>query len=197
MPTQRSNVPDYWTHFANTISSAKTMKTYFPRLDNEELKSKLSIKIRGAPFKSSDEALKKSIARFSDLERNFPTQFDAFHFVINHGFWDERKDKSCILFLVNLIKDRGGVKWLAQKNDLRAYIAIISQYGQRGRRCIGYAQNKSCRPRERFGKIAHRFSRYCGFTKGTSSAPSALVARRMADKSHVPRLYRFFKVARR
>ena len=59
---------------------------------------------RGAPFKSSDEALKKSIALFSDLERKFPTQFDAFHFVINHGFWDERKDKSCILFLVNLIR---------------------------------------------------------------------------------------------
>lgn len=77
------------------------------------------------PFKSNDGAIKKSIARFAELEKKFPGQFDAYHFVTNHGFWEEKQDKNCIKFLVTSIKKRGGVKGLPTKNDLRSYIATI------------------------------------------------------------------------
>lgn len=77
------------------------------------------------PFKSNDEAIKRSIARFAELEKKFPNQFDAYHFVTNHGFWEEKQDKNCIKFLVTSIRKRGGVKGLPTKNELRSYIAAI------------------------------------------------------------------------
>ncbi|WP_313573766.1 dsDNA nuclease domain-containing protein [Brevundimonas sp.] len=80
---------------------------------------------KGEPFKSNDAALKKSIARFAELEKKFPGKFEAYHFVTNHGFWDEKQDKNCIAFLITSIKNRGGVKGLPSKHDLRAYIATI------------------------------------------------------------------------
>lgn len=40
---------------------------------------------KGEPFKSSDAALKKSIARFAELEKKFPGKFEAYHFV-SSGF---------------------------------------------------------------------------------------------------------------
>lgn len=85
---------------------------------------------KGEPFKSTDVAIKKSIARFAGLEKKFPGQFDAYYFVTNHGFWDEKQDKNCIVFLVTSIKNRCGIKGLPAKNDLRTYIAEICQdYG--------------------------------------------------------------------
>ena len=80
---------------------------------------------KGEPFRSTDTAIKKSIARFAELENKFPGKFDAYHFVTNHGFWDEKQDKNCISFLVTSIKTRGGVKGLAATHDLRAYVASI------------------------------------------------------------------------
>ncbi|MEI7605867.1 MAG: dsDNA nuclease domain-containing protein [Rhodospirillaceae bacterium] len=82
---------------------------------------------KGEPFKATDAAIKKSIARFAELEKKFPGQFDAYHFVTNHGFWEEKQDKNCIKFLVTLIKSRGGVKGLSAKHELRAYVATICQ----------------------------------------------------------------------
>lgn len=82
---------------------------------------------KGEPFKSTDAAIKKSIARFAELEKKFSAQFDAYHFVTNHGFWDEKQDRNCIKFLVTSIKNRGGVKGLSTKHELRAYIATICQ----------------------------------------------------------------------
>lgn len=80
---------------------------------------------KGEPFKSTDGAIKKSIARFAELEKKFPGQFDAYHFVTNHGFWEEKQDKSCINFLITSIKKRGGIKGLSASHELRAYIATI------------------------------------------------------------------------
>jgi hypothetical protein len=82
---------------------------------------------KGELFKSTDAAIKGSIARFSELEKRFPGQFDAYHFVTNHGFWDEKQNKNCITFLVTSIKNRGGVKGLPVTHELRAYIATICQ----------------------------------------------------------------------
>lgn len=82
---------------------------------------------KGDPFKSTDAAVKKSIARFAELENKFPGKFDAYHFVTNHGFWEEKQDKNCIKFLITSIKSRGGVKGLQAKHELRTYIATICQ----------------------------------------------------------------------
>lgn len=80
---------------------------------------------KGEPFRANDAAITKSIARFAELEKKFPGQFDAYHFVTNHGFWEEKQDKNCISFLVTSIKKRGGVKGLPATNELRSYIATI------------------------------------------------------------------------
>ncbi len=77
------------------------------------------------PFKAGDEAVKKSIGRFADLEARFPDQFDGYRFVTNHGFWAEEDNRHCIDFLIRTLKKRGGVKRLRATHELRSWIDQI------------------------------------------------------------------------
>jgi Cap4 dsDNA endonuclease len=79
------------------------------------------------PFKSTDPAVMKSIARFAYLEHSFPGRFDAFHLVTNHGFWTEGEDERCLAFLKDRIRQRGGTKGLPKTNALKAYVATICE----------------------------------------------------------------------
>ncbi len=79
----------------------------------------------GEPFKANDSAVMKSVARFSRLEKDFPDKFDAFHFVTNHGFWNDVQDQRCLAFVVAQIRNRGGIKGLSKSNALRAYVLAI------------------------------------------------------------------------
>ncbi len=79
----------------------------------------------GDPFKANDAAVMRSVARFAALEKDFPNQFDAFHFVTNHGFWSDVQDQRCLSFVIARIRDRGGVKGLAKTNVLRAYALAV------------------------------------------------------------------------
>jgi Cap4 dsDNA endonuclease len=81
----------------------------------------------GEPFKASDAAVIKSIARFARLEQDFPDQFDAYHFVTNHAFWIEVEDHRCLASVVARIRDRGGVKGLPKANVSRAYVLAICE----------------------------------------------------------------------
>src|SRR3954453_12021972 len=81
----------------------------------------------GEPFKASDAAVMKSIARFARLERDFPDQFDAYHFVTNHGFCTEVQDQRCLTFVIARIHERGGAKGLPKTNVLRAYVLAICE----------------------------------------------------------------------
>jgi hypothetical protein len=77
------------------------------------------------PFKATDPAIVKSISRFASLEQKFPDQFETYHFVTNHGFWNDVKDERCLAHLLSIIKERGGVKGLPKTNLLRAYVLDI------------------------------------------------------------------------
>lgn len=77
------------------------------------------------PFKAGDAAVKKSIGRFANLEARFPSQFDGFRFVTNHGFWAEKDNQHCLNFLIRTLKARGGVRGLRSTHELREWIAQI------------------------------------------------------------------------
>ena len=81
----------------------------------------------GDPFKASDAAVTKSVARFARLEQSFPEQFDAYHFVTNHAFWDKVQDERCLSSVVARIRQRGGVKGLPKTNLLRTYVWEICE----------------------------------------------------------------------
>ena len=79
----------------------------------------------GEPFKATDADVIKSIARFARLERDFPDQFDAYHFVTNHVFWTKTEDEHCPAHILSLAQGRGGVKGLRKTNTLRAYVLDV------------------------------------------------------------------------
>ena len=43
------------------------------------------------PFAADDDEVLKSVGRFSKLEKVYPGRFDAFHFVTNHGFRNDKE----------------------------------------------------------------------------------------------------------
>lgn len=79
------------------------------------------------PFKATELAVTKSVARFAGLEKAFPGQFDTFYLVTNHAFWADAQDGRCLPHLIGLLKKRGSVKGLPNKNILRAYTLMICE----------------------------------------------------------------------
>ena len=87
-------------------------------------------KFDAEPFRANDEAVQKSIARFAALEKSFRGWFDSFHFVTNHGFWENERDERCLPYLRDEIKRRGSLKRLPKTNMLRTFVeAICKAYG--------------------------------------------------------------------
>jgi len=58
------------------------------------------------PFKAGDEEIVKSLQRFIEEERDFPGQFEHFVLGCNCGFWQERKNSSNLLHLLDLAKGK-------------------------------------------------------------------------------------------
>ena len=79
----------------------------------------------GDPFKATDVAVMRSVARFAKLEEEFPEQFHSFHFVTNHALWSEVQDGRCLTHLCGAIRERGGVKGLQKTSILRGYVVAI------------------------------------------------------------------------
>jgi hypothetical protein len=77
------------------------------------------------PFKATDTAIMKSLARFAGLEEKFPEQFEGYRIVTNHGFWCEADDGHNLKFIVEQLKTRGDLKGLPKNNSVRAYVLSI------------------------------------------------------------------------
>ena len=68
----------------------------------------LQVKTRNlgqTPFKTSDNAIKKTLKRFLKLERNYGTDFYRYAFITNGGFWHEKENHNNLLYLINKISD--------------------------------------------------------------------------------------------
>lgn len=68
----------------------------------------LQVKTRNldkTPFKTTDEAIKKTLKRFFNLERNYGTDFYRYAFITNGGFWHEKKNHNNLPYLINKISD--------------------------------------------------------------------------------------------
>lgn len=61
--------------------------------------------IERGPFKTGDNEILKSLKRFFELEKDYPSSFDKYILVSNTGFWKERKNSSNLECLLNLVKN--------------------------------------------------------------------------------------------
>ena len=66
----------------------------------------LQVKTRNldqTPFKTSDTAIKKTLKRFFQLERDYGSDFYRYAFVTNGGFWHEKENHNNLPFLITQI----------------------------------------------------------------------------------------------
>lgn len=58
------------------------------------------------PFKAGDEEILKSLQRFIEEEREFPGQFEEFIYGCNCGFWQDKKNSSNFLHVLDSAKGK-------------------------------------------------------------------------------------------
>ncbi len=75
-----------------------------------------------SPFKLTDEAVEKSLARFIKLNRIFPGKFAEFVFATNHEMWTEKDDERNIEWLLEQVKSAPTIRNLRKTNAKRKAI---------------------------------------------------------------------------
>jgi hypothetical protein len=78
------------------------------------------------PFKSSDPQIRSAFVKFCVLDTRFPGSFDGFDFTTNHGFWKETDSASNLPWLLDGIRERGGIRGLRNTNPLRQFVEEIA-----------------------------------------------------------------------
>jgi hypothetical protein len=78
------------------------------------------------PFKSSDAQIRSALKKFCILDARFPDSFDGFDFTTNHGFWQETDSANNLPWLLDGIRERGGIKGLRNTNPLRQFVDEIA-----------------------------------------------------------------------
>jgi len=92
------------------------------RYDGVQVKTR---QFDGDPFRATDEAVTKSIARFATLEKTYPNRFDNYHFVTNHGFWEKEENAHNLVYLSSAIRQRGGIKGLQKTSLLKQFVCNV------------------------------------------------------------------------
>ena len=78
-------------------------------------------------FKLTDEAVEKSLIRFTKLDAQFPSKFTTFKFVTNHELWTEKKNGSNLEWVLAEIKKAPKIKGLRKTNPKRAVVERIAE----------------------------------------------------------------------
>lgn len=73
------------------------------------------------PFRANDTQVKSAFNKFCLLDKQFPGCFDKFDFTTNHGFWTEAETENNLPWLLDEIRERGGIKGLRTTNPLRQF----------------------------------------------------------------------------
>jgi hypothetical protein len=73
-------------------------------------------------FKSNDAQIRSALTKFCILDNKFPGCFAAFDFTTNHGFWREADSANNLPWLLNGIRERGGIKGLRSTNPFRQFV---------------------------------------------------------------------------
>lgn len=63
-----------------------------------------------APFRLTDHAVQKSIARFVKLDKQFPGKFTEFRFVTNHEMWVEKEGEGNLEWILEEIREKPTIK---------------------------------------------------------------------------------------
>lgn len=77
-------------------------------------------------FKSNDVQVRSALTKFCILDAKFPGCFVAFDFTTNHGFWKEADSANNLPWLLDGIRERGGIKGLRSTNPLRQFVGDLA-----------------------------------------------------------------------
>lgn len=82
--------------------------------------------IERGPFKTGDEEIRKSLKRFLELEKDYPSSFDKYILVTNTGFWKGIKNSSNLEYLLNIVKNADESSIL-DENDFSSLNKVVSR----------------------------------------------------------------------
>jgi len=77
-------------------------------------------------FKSNDAQISSALGKFCVLDTRFPGSFDAFDFTTNHGFWKETDSSNNLQWILDEVRERGGIKGLRNANPIRQFVEKIA-----------------------------------------------------------------------
>lgn len=83
-------------------------------------------KITRPPFKAREPQVINALGRFCLLDMQFPGCFEKFNFTTNHSFWENEQSLNNLPWLLNSIRQRGGIKGLRANNPLRLYVEELA-----------------------------------------------------------------------
>jgi hypothetical protein len=83
-------------------------------------------KIALAPFKAGEEQVINALRKFCLLDQKFPGCFEGFDFTTNHSFWKNEESLNNLPWLLDALRQRGGVKGLRENSPLRQYVEGIA-----------------------------------------------------------------------
>ncbi|MFC5384531.1 dsDNA nuclease domain-containing protein [Aquamicrobium segne] len=83
-------------------------------------------KITLLPFKAGEEQVTNALGKFCLLDQKFPGCFEGFDFTTNHSFWKNEQSLNNLPWLLDSLRQRGGIKGLRENNPLRQYVEGIA-----------------------------------------------------------------------
>lgn len=78
------------------------------------------------PFKSGDEQITIALGKFCLLDQKFPGCFEGFDFTTNHSFWKNEQSLNNLPWLLDSLRQRGGIKSLRENSPMRQYVEGIA-----------------------------------------------------------------------
>ncbi|RST80580.1 DUF4297 domain-containing protein [Aquibium carbonis] len=83
-------------------------------------------KITLPPFKAGDEQITIALGKFCLLDQKFPGCFEGFDFTTNHSFWKNEQSLNNLPWLLDTLRQRGGIKGLRENSAMRQYVEEIA-----------------------------------------------------------------------
>ncbi len=83
-------------------------------------------KITLQPFKAGEPQVLNALGKFCLLDQKFPGCFEGFDFTTNHAFWENEQSLNNLPWLLDTLRQRGGVKGLRENNPLRKFVEGIA-----------------------------------------------------------------------
>jgi hypothetical protein len=99
------------------------LKTCAGKLVGTQIKTR---QITLPAFKARDDQVTRALGKFCLLDKQFPDCFERFDFTTNHTFWQDETSLQNLPWLLDSLRQRGGIGRLRADNPLRQFVDGIA-----------------------------------------------------------------------